>query len=53
MNVQESGPNRYMVSEVKRAHPGTGLNDPVFFVLVMLDALLTAAGNTFAMLVST
>jgi hypothetical protein len=23
--------NRYMVSKVKRAHPGTGLNKPVFF----------------------
>jgi hypothetical protein len=24
-------PNSYMVSKVKRAHPGTGLNNPVFF----------------------
>jgi len=24
--------NRYMVSNVKRAHPGTGLNNPVFFI---------------------
>ena len=37
-------PNRYMVSKVKRAHPGRGLNNPVFFSRhIALDALLTDA----------
>jgi len=41
-----------MVSKVKRAHPGRGLNNPVFSNLVALDALLTDASDWFRKLAS-
>ncbi len=42
-----------MVSKVKRAQPGTGLNNPVFSCSVVLDALLTGASDSFRKLAST